>query len=409
MGNNKIDFINELLSSKKIKIDEKNRILELTKKELHNFDSENAEIKQRIDNIELKIKELKEETKVKPNQNSTPRVTIRQENNLPEYKNPKDLNDFLLEYNQDPILRYTCHTIDNPGSLQNILDECNLESYDFQTHLNNIQKRFNNLSYKYKDKVLKNITTLISVYLGTFQKENEWSKEKIKTKWSSPELLQWAHSNPGKVPNPLDEFQREKFGFQSINLNNGRTLTNFSELVIYFKNLFHFKSSNKLKTKIEETIFLNFDDDGYKFLFDLNFLEDIEIFTYSDSLMQAFVGIIKMSKKQFQNEILNVKLFLNYDEQSLKEFKIVILNSKKFKKHVSALKSDNKIEKTGRYGDDFTDLINKQLNGLCDFYIHAEFEDMLTIGIINIWNGLDVEFRPSGKEVEGVEFILKMY
>jgi len=240
MSNNKIDFINDLLSSKKIKIEEKNRILELTKSELKNFDSDNSEIKRRIDTIEDKIKDLEGEKK---NDIQTLTNNIEQEvNKLPEYKNPKDLRDFLLEYNQDLLLKYTCHTIDNPGSFQNIINECKIESYDFKIHLNNIQKRYNNLSYKYKDKVLKNITTLISVYLGTFLKGNEWSEEKIKIKWSSPELLEWANNNPGKVPNPLDEFQREKFGFQTIHLNNGNTLTNFSELVIQFKNLFHFKS-----------------------------------------------------------------------------------------------------------------------------------------------------------------------
>lgn len=406
MSNNKIDFINDLLASEKLSINEKKKILDLTKNELKNFDSENSEIKKRIDSIEVKIKKLEGETI------NIPEGVIINEpvNNLPEYKSPKYLKDFLLEYNQDPILKYTCHTIDNPNSLQNILDECKIESYDFQQHLNSIQKKYNNLTYKYKGKILTNITSLIGVYLGTYTSRKVWSEENIEIKWISPELIQWAIDNPGKFPNPLEEFQREKFGFQSINLNNGNTLTNFSELVIFFKNLFHFKSSNKLKTKIEEIIFLNFNDNNeYKFLFDSNFFEDIEIFTYSDSLMQAFVGVIKMSKKQFPNEKLDVKLFLNYDEQSLKEFKIVILNSIKFKKHVSALMPVDKIEQIGRYGDDFTDLIKKQLNGLCNFYIQAEFEDQQSIGIVNIWDGLPLEFKKTNKNIEGVEFILKMY
>ena len=51
--------------------------------------------------------------------------------NLKEYLSPKDLHDFLLEYNQDLILKYTCHTIDSSESIQNILNRCKIEEYDF--------------------------------------------------------------------------------------------------------------------------------------------------------------------------------------------------------------------------------------------------------------------------------------
>lgn len=396
--NDKISFIADLLNSKKITVEEKTRVLNLTKGEFINIDFENSEIKRRLNEIENQVKQLKFQV---PDKTTTVGKSP-EKNTLPDYKNPKDLRDFLLEYNQNPILKYTCHTIDNPSSLQNILLECEMENYDFKIHLAKIQKTYKRLSFKYKDKVLKNITTLISVYLGTYLNKKEWSEEKIKIKWISPELLEWTNSNPAKVPSPLEEFQTDKFRFPTIDLKNGETLTNFSDLVIYFKNLFHFKSSNKLKNKIDEIIFLNFNDNSYDFQFDSDFYEDIEIFTYSDSLMQAIVGIIKMSKQQFENEKLNVKFFLNYNESSLKEFKIVTLNSKKFKKHANALTHE-------RYGDDFSNLINNQLNGLCNFYLQAEFEDKKSVGIINIWDGLPLEFIQSDKEIEGVEFILKMY
>ncbi|MDB2612618.1 hypothetical protein N9Z00_02515, partial [Flavobacteriaceae bacterium] len=318
---------------------------------------------------------------------------------LNNYLNPKDLHDFLLEYNQDPILKYTCHTIDSDESFQNILNESKTQEYEYLKHLKIIQRNYNKLSYKYSGKVLKNIRGLISTYLGTYNKDGAWS-EKIRIKWISEELELWCKQNKGKVPNPLDAFQNENFRFQTIELKNGSSISNFSDLVIYFKHLFHIKNTNPLKLLIEESIFFNFNDkEKYRFLFDDGFSNNIDLFTYTEALIQAFDKIIETSKKYHDDEILDVKLYFGYDDNNFKEFKIVILNSKIFGKNFSDF----------RPGEDLTDLINKQINGLCDFYINAFFEDKQSVGIMNVWNGKQKEFKLYDQEIEGVEFILKMY
>ena len=219
-------------------------------------------------------------------------------------------------------------------------------------------------------------------------------------KWISPELEIWCNQNNGKVPNPLGAYQNEKFKFPTIELNNGDAISNFSDLVIYYKDLFHVKESNPLKPLLEASIFFYFSDESkYKFMFDAAFSNNIDLFTYTEALTQGFKKIIDMSKKYYKNEILNVKLCFGYDKNNLKEFKIVILNSKKFGKNF----------KDFRLGDDLTDLINMQINGLCDFYINAYFEDQGNTGIVNVWNGKPLKFNLCKDEIDGVEFLLKMH
>lgn len=316
-----------------------------------------------------------------------------------KYIDPKNLSEFLLEYNQDQILKYTCHTIDSIESFNNILNECQTEKYEFKKHLELIHKRYNRLTYKFKDKVLKNIVGLISRYIGTYDIEEGWSNN-IKIKWISSELELWCKQHPEKVPNPLETFQNEKFRFETIALKNGDSISNFSDLVIYFKNLFHIKSTNPLKPLIEESIFFNFnDEDEYKFMYAEDFSEKIDLFTYTEALIQAFNKIIDMSKRYYENEPLIVKLCFDYDKNNLKVFKIIILNSKVFGKNFIDFRS----------GDDIQNLIKYQINGLCNFYIKAYFDDKRSNGFVNIWDGKPMEYEKIEEEIEGVEFILKMY
>ena len=65
--------------------------------------------------------------------------------------------------------------------------------------------------------------------------------------------------------------------------------------VIYFKNLFHFKNGNTFKSILEGAIFMHFNTDKFNITFDDEFSETIELFTYSETLIQAFIKIINLS------------------------------------------------------------------------------------------------------------------
>ena len=383
---NRFDFVKTLLENEKFNTSQKERFIKLVTNEL-------AEAKHLDNQIIQDIILIKKEIGLKDHQEKSPNQ---------DYKNPVHLSKFLEEFNQDPVLRYTCHEIDDNDHLNIILEKCNTDSYDYTEHIKIIHKAYNKLTYRYKNKnISKNILTLISTYLGTYDKYNEWSEEDIPIKWISEDLASWCRTNEGKVPSPgSDKPQEESFRFQTIELKNGSLISSFSELVIYFKNLFHIKEANPLNTIIENEIFLNFNDDQkYIFEFDDNFSTTIELFTYTETLIQAFRLIVKMSANYHEETPLRVKLFFGYDKHQQKELKIIIKNSNIFGKDTSGF----------RLGDNFNLLIKKQINGLCDLYVKAYFNDKNSVGEINVWNGKTIKFKESNDEIEGVEFILKMH
>ena len=63
-----------------------------------------------------------------------------------------------------------------------------------------------------------------------------------------------------------------------------------------------------------------------------------------------------------------------------------------------------------RKGSTFTNLIKNQLNGMCEFFVKACFEDGKH-ALINIWDGKNSDVIPSDPDFfegfEGVEYILK--
>lgn len=415
-------FISHVLENQKLTTLQKERFLKLIAKELPNLEEGDKNLMKKVEDFESRLNALEKhkiESK-KASQNvsisesplKSLGISLKDANGISSkdkkkeevskliYLDPKSISQFLLEYNQDPILKTTCHPIDSIEKLQNIIDNCPSDTYVFKEHLDLIHKQYNKLTFKFRnDKISKNIIGLISRYLGTYKPEDGWS-ENIKMKWISPELLNWCSNNPGKVPNALETFQNEKFRFETIKLKSGNKISNFSDLVIHFKHLFHIKRGNTLMDLIKISIFLNFNDkSNYTFTFDQDFSNTIDLFTYTDSLIQAFNRIIRMSKSHIQTGILNVNLSFGYDTENNKVFKITILNSKVFGKDFNSF----------RIGDDIENLIKYQINGLCNFYIKAYFNDKKANGLVNIWNGNEITFQELEEEIDGVVFIMKMY
>ena len=61
----------------------------------------------------------------------------------PTYINPANIAEFLRDYNQNEILKTTCHEIDS-NELKNIKNFCETESYDFVKHRELVQSEYKN-------------------------------------------------------------------------------------------------------------------------------------------------------------------------------------------------------------------------------------------------------------------------
>ena len=395
MSSNKIDFINDLLSSEKIKIEEKSKILELTKRELMNFDSESEDIKRRIDKIENRIREMNGETNIDfPNETYNGIAFEEEKFQLPEYKNPKDLTNFLLEYNKNFILKYTCHEIDDLESFLECFDNkiFSIAKYRFL-----IDKEYKKISTKYYGKINKNIQGLIWAYL---KGGHPWSSDKIKISWDSEQLKEWCNNNPALVPNPGLNLRRimryDGFEFESfLSKNTNKRIVSFSDLVIHFKYLFHIRNDNSLRQIIErKNIFENYTE---KIDFEINLPENIEFFSDVDKIIQAYEKIIEMILEFVKNN-KKEKPKVNL---SLYESNTDIIFSIHHKNSIYGKTIGNCIS---RIGEKESNLIYNQINGVCKMKLRADFGEN-NFAEVNLWNG-QPRHSVEIDEFKGVEFQL---
>lgn len=330
-------------------------------------------------------------------QNITKSVSLLQQTDLPIYKSPSELTFFLKAYNQDPILKYTCHEFDEDGLIA-VNKICKIEEFSLQKFQQCLVKSFKKLMTQYK--IPTNTRALINVYLngGT-----EWATDKVRINWKSIELFEWSIRNPGIAPNPGNDLiaKSENYGFEFNNVAFrskllDRRISSFSQLVIYFKSLFHIRRDNSLKNLIENTNTRKGWND--KISFDISDItENIEFFTDVDKLIQAYVKII--------NIILDISEKQNLGEPivriSLREINNNIVFSIQHENSTYSKTIRNTLERIGQL---HTELIKNQINGLCDLYIQADFGNN-EFAKINLWNG---EERNAEKlsEFKGVEYQL---
>lgn len=388
----KIQFINGLVamaSREKINNRLRERLFNLVSKELDGQKGREDKIFEEINNIK---KILLQSQTVPPPTSDT--------GDLPEYISPNDLYKFLLEYNTDPILKYTCHEIQDESVIDTIVALSHGTKYKYIDHLTLIRNAFKSLSNKHK--VNKRIWSLMNNYInGPY----EWSSDNISINWSSPEIIEWSFNNPEKVPNPggplVHKTKNKGFTFSKPIYSGltGEKITSFSQLIIHFKHMFHLKGDHSLRTVIEK---IN-NSESFKELIDFKFSEtqfwnNLELFTDVDKLTQAYKDILKMilevSKiNKGDKPVVGLEF---YEENSRIYFSIHHINS------VYQKTLTNTIE---RIGESQSNLIKTKINGLCDLFLKADFGHDV-FALVNLWDGNE-RSSESILEFNGVQYILK--
>ena len=299
------------------------------------------------------------------------------------------LREFLYRFNQDGILKYTCHEIDTDETIKDICEKCSTNKYSIKKHSKIISLAYESLikSLHY-DNIYpdKNMYSLILVYLtGTTKSgQTKWSSLNIDTNWASKELLEWGNNNPGIIPTPgrnIAKKQRNNgYELPSALRSNltGRRILTLSELVLYFKSLFHIRRDNSL----QEILAYTNEKEGYSsrniniVFSDTAFKNNIELLTDVDKLTQAYKRIIKICKNSHkEGDPVNIQLSF-FEEKDSIYFCIHDKNSVYGKSLKAA---------TERIGKDQSELIEKQINGLCDLYIEADFDNQ-EFAKIALWN-----------------------
>lgn len=340
------------------------------------------------------------------------------------YVSPSILHGFLKKYNQsghDNILRNTCHLIDDEDDIDEIIKECNTESYDLEKHSHLIEEKFSLLFEEYKkeypDITRSKMISLIRAYITgkNFKGEpTQWSSIHINTNWQSKDLLEWGKQNPHKIPSPGKNIaikQRNngyKLKERLISNLTGKPIRDLNDLVIYFKSLFHIRNDNSLKTilsnglKKEKEGFYSYntkEGNASIHFADTLFPENIELLTDVDKLLQTYyqiIGIcIRNQNKEFGDTTI-IELYL-YEDNDRTTLCIHHTNSRYGKTAKNAIE---------RIGKDQEKLIKKQINGLCDLYIEADFGGSQYYNI-NLWDEKPNMEYTNINEMKGVKYILR--
>jgi hypothetical protein len=358
-------------------------------------------IKQIIERSKKGIKTKKEDV-------VEPIMDDEKPNELPKYYYPSSLYKFLFNYNQNRILKSTCHDIGSQ-ELISIQNYCETEVYDFNKHLEKIKEAYD--SHEKKHFAPSYLKTRFRVYLtgkNYYGKPSHgWSEDSIKVNWSSSALRIWSKENPGVPPNLnealIEHLENTGFeNFESFTSNiSGVPVQSFTELVYHFKNSFHIRGDNSLRDIIERINVSNNWNERIEFIIknDL-FPMNIEHFTDVDKLIQAYKSVIELiievtSKYNLEKPKVKLTAKVNLDEFQLS---IHHLNSL-YKKAIS-----NTLERTGQQ---YRNLIENQINGLCNLILKAEFESGQK-AVINIWNGKERSaLSISDDNFTGVEHIFQ--
>jgi hypothetical protein len=329
---------------------------------------------------------------------------------LPQYKSPETTHSFLVDFNQDPILKYTCHNIDDESVIENINQECGENDYTFEKHSKLIKEHFDKLKNgKFVD---YRVLNLISVYLTgkTIKGEDKtWSSVGIKENWDCKELHKWAIDNLNCVPNPGDNIAtlKRNSGFKLSESYEshltGNKIKTFCDIVLFFKSLFHIKADNSLrdiltyvnkKDEILKEIDIVFDKD--------NFWNNIELFANVDTLIQAYKKIINICLEYSiitKSEKPHINLSFYEETDTSKKWKCFCIH------HVNSRYGKTINDTISRIGDRQTNLIKDQINGMCNLYIEALFEDNNSY-MVNLWDGEKREYKKIDN-IEGVKYIMK--
>jgi hypothetical protein len=250
------------------------------------------------------------------------------------------------------------------------------------------------------------LTALIYNYINGGNKGNyQWSTDRIEYNWNSNELLEWIKNNPRTPPSLSEKYSRKikKEGFdikKKPSKITGEIITDFTGLVIHFKKLFRASFDKPLRALIEvknESI-----QKDIKLNFTFKTFENIELYTDLDKLIQGYGKFISLIiDNHFESDIPSIELSFFRDKKNSKRVYFIIHHVNTFYKK-SADESKN-------FGDRLHEIIEMQLNGVCNIYLSANFLEQ-EYARINLWNGANRRKRTKGiTPTKGVKYILEFF
>lgn len=364
MKKTKAEFINDILTNKRLDLPLKEKLIELTSKELLNTENEN---RKRIEELEERMKRNDIQIKKETTTTNEAHNQVRK-NPIP---NPLHTKNLLTLFRDSEGLKYLTHDykdIRNKSSREDLLTIAKKEFEEakekYPQAKNELLRRIEEFAFKENPK-------------WTFYKNNV--KKEVNYGWSSIKFRDWEINST--VHPCRDSFWNR-------------------EMIEPFKRTIEIRDGLLLDI-IKETITLSFNADDLD-IFTINFNENqLQIgrfFTDVDWLGQALYRIFSCIKKHGEKSN-NFEISIIYLDDGIKTLKIVHHNSK--------ANCSSNFDFTS--GGDFQTIRNN-LFSLCNWSIEASFENGYRRRYL-LWDesirNTDIEIKET--DIEGFTYSLYFY
>ena len=405
-SNNKYEFILQLIEKEKLNSLQKEQVIKLATKE---FGKDHVFLQE----LDKRLMLLEQQIGTGAPEEEPPSGKNKPDYELKDYWASSYQYRFLRAFNRDDILKSTCHLIDN-NELKSINKVCETEEYDFNAHYQKVCDRYNELENEHTN-VYNNLKTRFRVYLTGKNYYNEqiknWGRtDNTEFNWSNDIIAQWVSANKNCPPNADPGLRKNQYGnpkplsFEKVmrskvipesgKNDSGYRISNFPEFVLYFKFLFHIRQDNSLFNILKFQNKLNNWDEKIEFQINQSsFPTNIEFFTDVDKLVNAYkviIGlIIEMAKEE--KPIVELKL-TEFDDRV--ELSI---------HHVNSIYGKSILNQIDSIGQNHKNLINNQINGLCDLYIQADFGNG-NYARINLWDKAFMRNGPKKRISEKLDY-----
>ncbi|WP_343305169.1 hypothetical protein AAHN97_26910 [Chitinophaga niabensis] len=395
-------FLSDFLNKGTLNPENRKRFIKLIEIEIKKGVEINADLLGRIDALQSEIGTVEDHNTQHTNEKKSDLVTAEavknEKRSLPQYKNPKNLARFLTSLNSNTILKSTTHSID-ADLYDELLYRMGIPSYDYETHFKYIKKEYDELLQQYRTALPPAIVAKLNEFYF-FEKKTGWSEAHIRIGWFSEEIKTWCRNHPGCCPNPGNDmeylspnlFRRER------DVDNN-VLNNFQDIIDSLKMQIECRDKSYLENALWK---LNFD----KFR-QLNITLDgitkcLQFYTDVEKLKQAYKNIIHMcieehNKKNGSLKDLQIEVSLKKEKRTTDDVVILSILHKG-----SVFGKD--ITPPFRYGKSLTNLIQNQLNGMCNLELQTVLPDGRSV-IFDLWpKGNSI--IPLHESMNGVQFNL---
>ena len=385
MTSEQIKIIASLLSQSYVSSSQRHKILSLAAKEMG---GDFKQMEARINKLESRIYGTNDSSPTSSRLNHT--AASNSPANSTKYDNPKETHSFLMSYNQDSVLRHTCHEIGSEELRQINQDIIKTKKYCYTTHRKQITQAWTNLK---ETRAPKRLKAMIDAYLTG---DDKWSSDKIELSWGNQTLMEWCNEHPGVPPNAnralLQTTNTPQLLLPKAFTWGGNPVQSFTDLVLNFKNRLHIRNESSLAALLTTRNNKILQEEKIDVALVPGFGKKIEIFTHVDQLLNGYKTILGYYKEQWKAEHQDKKMpviNVSIKENSDKVFLYIQQQGTVYRKTIHSTVNRPR-------GSDYMGLIQRNLNGNCDLKVKALFADNNKYEI-EIWTPKSNCARNAGK------------